>query len=59
MKYDIEYSSYKFSPQEITLILESLLFYNQYGPNLVEKDREHINELSTNLENSVNTTNIS
>jgi hypothetical protein len=53
MKYDPEYNSYRFSMQETNLILESLGFYNQYGPNLVEKDREHINDLRENLENSV------
>jgi hypothetical protein len=30
MKYDAEYNSYKFSPDEITTIVNSLVFYQKY-----------------------------
>lgn len=50
MKYDPEYNSYRFSDCDMSVILKSLDFYNQYSPLLEQGERDYINHLINDLE---------
>lgn len=49
MKYDPEYNSYKFSDSDLSVILKSLDFYNQYSPLLEQGERDYIGHLINDL----------
>lgn len=49
MKYDEEYNSYRFSELELLYIINSLDFYQKYGPIENEEVREYLRQLSKNL----------
>lgn len=52
MKYDEEYSSYKFSREEIKILVESLEFHQWNNKYLSDKDSIAITGLSSFLESS-------
>jgi len=52
MKYDEEYNTYKFSREEIKVLLESLLFHQWHNKYLSDKDSITITDLSSFLESS-------
>lgn len=52
MKYDPEYNSYRFSREEIDILLKSLEFSQWNDKTLSDKDSINITVLSNSLESS-------
>jgi hypothetical protein len=52
MKYDEEYNSYKFSKQDMEIILDALSFYHSQSTNVSQCDLDYIDGLFQSLENS-------
>jgi hypothetical protein len=52
MKYDEEYNSYKFSKQDMEIILDALSFYHSRSTNVSQCDPDYIDGLFQSLENS-------
>lgn len=52
MKYDPEYNSYRFSREEINILVRSLEFYQWNDKTLSNKDSINITVLSDFLESS-------
>ena len=53
MKYDPEYNSYKFSNDEMLLILQSMMYSLANDRTLLCAEKETIKSLTNNLQNSV------
>lgn len=52
MKYDEEYTSYRFSPKDMEIILDALSYVHWNDRGLTQTDRDYIDGLYQSLDNS-------
>lgn len=50
MKYDPEYNSYKFSNNDLDIIVNALYFYSQHSPSVQQENIGCVNNLIQQLE---------